>query len=51
MRKKLKTLDYDYVIMDCSPSLNLMTINALVATDLALIPIEPHIFSVKGISP
>lgn len=36
--------------MDCSPSLNLMTINALVATDLALIPIEPHIFSVKGIS-
>ena len=50
LRKKLKTLDYDYVIMDCSPSLNLMTINALVATDLALIPIEPHIFSVKGIS-
>ena len=50
LKKKLKTLDYDYIIMDCSPSLNLMTINALVATDLALIPIDPHIFSVKGIS-
>ena len=50
LKTKLKNLDYDYIILDCSPSLNLMTINALVTTDLALIPIEPHIFSVKGIS-
>ena len=50
LREKLDGLDYDYVIIDCSPNLSMMTINALMATDLALVPLEPHIFAIKGIS-
>ena len=50
LREKLDGLDYNYVIIDCSPNLSMMTINALMATDLALVPLEPHIFAIKGIS-
>ena len=50
LREKLDGLDYDYAIIDCSPNLSMMTINALMATDLALVPLEPHIFAIKGIS-
>lgn len=39
---------YDYIIMDCSPSLNLLTINGLVATQFILIPIQTHYFSLEG---
>lgn len=50
LKEKLDGLGYDYVIIDCSPNLSMMTINALMATDLALVPLEPHIFAIKGIS-
>lgn len=40
--------DYDYIIIDCSPSLNLLTINGLVAADFVLIPIQTHYFSLEG---
>ena len=51
MKKKFKHLDelYDYIILDCGPSFDLSTMNALVISDLALIPMEAHKFSVKGI--
>nr|MBC8359177.1 ParA family protein [Candidatus Aminicenantes bacterium] len=40
--------NYDYIIMDCSPSLNLLTINGLVAAQSILIPIQTHYFSLEG---
>ncbi len=39
---------YDYILMDCSPSLNLLTINGLVAAQCVLIPIQAHYFSLEG---
>lgn len=50
LKEKLEGLNYDYIIVDCSPNLSMMTINALMATDLVLVPLEPHIFAIKGIS-
>ncbi len=39
---------YDYLIIDCSPSLNLLTINSLVAATTLLVPIQTHYFSLEG---
>lgn len=44
------SIDYDYVLIDCSPSLSLITLNALVVADSVLIPLEPSIFSLEGIA-
>ena len=41
--------DYDYIIIDCPPSLGLMCLSALVASDYIVIPIYPSFFSVKGL--
>lgn len=41
---------YDYIIIDTSPSLNILTINALVAADELIVPFKPEVGSVKGIS-
>ena len=39
---------YDYVIMDCSPTLNIITVNALAASTHVLIPIQTHYYSLEG---
>ena len=41
--------DYDFILIDCMPSLGMMTINALVAADSVIIPCEPSYLSVKGL--
>lgn len=41
--------DYDYIIIDCMPSLNLITINALVAADEVIIPLHAQYYSVRGL--
>lgn len=51
LRKKLQAIEhrYDAILIDCSPSLGLLTINALLASSDVIIPICPEYFSMKGI--
>ena len=41
--------NHDFILIDCMPSLGMMTINALVAADSVIIPCEPSFLSVKGL--
>ena len=40
---------YDYILIDCQPSLNILTVNALAAADSVLIPTQPQYFSTAGL--
>lgn len=42
--------DYDYVLIDCTPSLGMMTINALAAADSVIVPVQAHYLSLKGMT-
>ena len=41
--------DYDFILIDCPPSQSITTINALVASDSIIIPMEPSLFNMQGL--
>jgi chromosome partitioning protein len=52
LRKALEPLraDYDYILIDCPPALSMLTVNALVAADTVMIPMQCEYFALEGLT-
>lgn len=52
LREALKSVrdEYDYIIVDCPPALNMLTVNALVAADTVMIPMQCEYYALEGLS-
>ena len=50
LREALKDLDYDYILIDCPPSLGLLTVNGLAAATDLIIPVQAEFYALEGLS-